>query len=52
LRLQLGAKHPVFLANNQFKYDLAVGYASWQYFEAGNRPSTAAMMTFGNTFAF
>jgi hypothetical protein len=47
-----GCKAPGFLANNQSKYDLAVGSAFWQYLEAGNRPATAAMFTFGNTFAF
>jgi hypothetical protein len=41
-----GCKAPDFLANNQSKYDLAVGSVSWQYFEAGNRPSTAAMTSF------
>jgi len=39
-------KHIMTKSQNQSKYDLAVGSDSWQYFEAWNRPSTTAMITF------
>jgi hypothetical protein len=39
-------KHITTKNQNQSKYDLAVGSASYQYLEAEKRPPTAAMITF------